>query len=534
MLGAFGGGAGLGYPQPVGGQAVCHAQGLHMKRIKGIDLNDGTASNSDLYVFAINKACGSGPFETIGYDPVSGQWTESLEDPVPTAATGPLDGFHMDMINAGGYTFSVANGIRGVLEPLRLDFQIGEFSGGLVLQRTTDLIHGQPLSVLFDELNVPNGGFCEGHPDGVPLGTPYSYDPGTGGTLAPVWGSTLVAWRDGLLIQGGSGYPQVPNITNLALFNIDPGDDVSSMAHHDLAGCSHVHTIQFTPWHPFNDFWDSSGISRLVAEMDPGGRFGTQSPRIIGLGPSQDVVVHADGLIDARGIDVYPPFVPTTSGVAIFFKIESPVRVLVTASDGRRIGADLDTGVPINDFGPAGYDSGTDEPHIYGVRDPLPGTYGVATRGTGTGAYTITSYGIDLESDDVSQVQMSGGAAPVSSSSHSFGLDGEGSLSPDSDGDTIPDAADNCSAVKNADQRDADGDGYGSLCDADFDNSCIVNFADLAIMRAAFFTSDPNANMDGLSAVDFADLALLRSRFFRPPGPSGVASLCGSTLRQKE
>ena len=93
----------------------------------------------------------------------------------------------------------------------------------------------------------------------------------------------------------------------------------------------------------------------------------------------------------------------------------------------------------------------------------------------------------------------------------------------DPDGDGIPYWRDNCTAVANPDQRDTDGDGYGNLCDADFSNDGVVNFADLAIFRARFGTTDPDADLNGDGAVNFADLAIFRSRFGQPPGPSGTA-----------
>jgi hypothetical protein len=37
---------------------------------------------------------------------------------------------------------------------------------------------------------------------------------------------------------------------------------------------------------------------------------------------------------------------------------------------------------------------------------------------------------------------------------------------PDEDGDSIPDAVDNCRSVSNPDQTDADGDGAGNACEA--------------------------------------------------------------------
>jgi hypothetical protein len=101
----------------------------------------------------------------------------------------------------------------------------------------------------------------------------------------------------------------------------------------------------------------------------------------------------------------------------------------------------------------------------------------------------------------------------------------------DSDSDGISDYEDNCVLIANGpldpdaggnSQRDTDGDGYGNICDPDFDNSGNVDFSDLAVLKSRFFTSDPDADLDGDGTVDFADLALLKSMFFGPPGPSGL------------
>lgn len=103
-------------------------------------------------------------------------------------------------------------------------------------------------------------------------------------------------------------------------------------------------------------------------------------------------------------------------------------------------------------------------------------------------------------------------------------------LAADSDADGLRDDEDNCVLAPNgpassvgAPQRDSDGDGYGNRCDADLDQSLVVNFADLAILRQVFFTLDPDADFDGDGVVNFADLATMRSAFFQPPGPSAFA-----------
>jgi hypothetical protein len=112
-------------------------------------------------------------------------------------------------------------------------------------------------------------------------------------------------------------------------------------------------------------------------------------------------------------------------------------------------------------------------------------------------------------------------------------------LDTDEDGDGLVDIADNCILIPNGpldpdaggnSQLDADGDGFGNICDPDFDNNNSVDFADLALLKSKFFTDDPDADLDGNGRVDFADLAILKSMFFNPPGPSGLAPSSGGCV----
>lgn len=103
---------------------------------------------------------------------------------------------------------------------------------------------------------------------------------------------------------------------------------------------------------------------------------------------------------------------------------------------------------------------------------------------------------------------------------------------PDADADGIPDEVDNCTNVANADQFDADDDGFGNACDADLNNDCVVNVVDLGILRTLFFLTpdapDWNAaadfNQD--SVINVVDLGIMRSAFFAAPGPSEISELC--------
>ena len=102
----------------------------------------------------------------------------------------------------------------------------------------------------------------------------------------------------------------------------------------------------------------------------------------------------------------------------------------------------------------------------------------------------------------------------------------------DSDGDGIADNEDNCTAIENSDQRDTNADGIGNACDADLNDDCSVNFADLAGLKAAFIPLpyNPDADFNGDGFVNFGDLAVMKSSFFTGtspgPGPSGVPNDC--------
>ena len=100
----------------------------------------------------------------------------------------------------------------------------------------------------------------------------------------------------------------------------------------------------------------------------------------------------------------------------------------------------------------------------------------------------------------------------------------------DSDGDQIPDNADNAIFVSNSDQRDSNGDGYGNVIDADLNGDKVIDVEDLLIFRVAFGATglidgtDPraDADFDGDGVVDVVDLLAFRGLFGKPLGASYV------------
>ncbi len=99
-------------------------------------------------------------------------------------------------------------------------------------------------------------------------------------------------------------------------------------------------------------------------------------------------------------------------------------------------------------------------------------------------------------------------------------------LDTDMDNDQVQDSQDNCTNTPNPSQLDTDADGIGNPCDADLDNDCRVDFADLAVMKSEFFSDGAASDLNGDGVTNFQDLAIFKVRIFAPPGPSGLTNLC--------
>jgi len=90
---------------------------------------------------------------------------------------------------------------------------------------------------------------------------------------------------------------------------------------------------------------------------------------------------------------------------------------------------------------------------------------------------------------------------------------------PDTDGDGIPDGADNAYLTPNPDQKDADVDGWGDASDCDADNDGRVDRAELDAFMAAFgsvpgdasFAAGYDLNHD--QHIDFADFTTFKQRW---------------------
>jgi hypothetical protein len=96
----------------------------------------------------------------------------------------------------------------------------------------------------------------------------------------------------------------------------------------------------------------------------------------------------------------------------------------------------------------------------------------------------------------------------------------------DFDGDGIEDTLDNCIEVANPNQRDTDTDGFGNICDPDFNQNNIVDPVDFSLLKSRFGQFGwPDQDLNGNGIVDPVDFSLLKQRLGQAPGPSGVRSV---------
>jgi len=103
----------------------------------------------------------------------------------------------------------------------------------------------------------------------------------------------------------------------------------------------------------------------------------------------------------------------------------------------------------------------------------------------------------------------------------------------DTDADLVPDQFDNCRLVANgpsntSNQIDANLDGYGNRCDADYNNDGFINGGDFGAFISAFNTANATIDISGDGVVNGNDFNMFVAMFNTAVGPSGL--LCAGTI----
>ncbi|MEO8680596.1 MAG: FG-GAP-like repeat-containing protein [Vicinamibacterales bacterium] len=402
-----------------------HYSGLHLATRKIVEANTGT-SGSDLKVVdneTYNFQAGffelftpGAQVKTFVYHPATGKW----ETNGPAGVTYPNSPETSHMFYNGGTTYAVnSNIIRGVVDPfhIKAGLKIGsEFSGSL------DYMLGggakEYASLMMNDANIPDvtlpPTLCGGAL--VPLvGGGFSSVGYMNGVIVDTWGSL------GLIVTA-----QPPFLTNINedMFKANGAAPTFPQPFNE---CLPTPEILFSA--PLAYYSPSTGHVNVVDRVAStslgivGSRFwGNDIVKLPAFG-RDEVETVINNIWHPMGIAGFPAKISPGYGVTLGISIQSPVNILMTDAQGRRIGMDLLTGQPVNDFGADGVDSGADtEPRYFFVRDPAPGPYTVQTVGTGDGPYTVDVYSADTATGLSSRLTHTGTAAPGSIAVHDFAL----------------------------------------------------------------------------------------------------------------
>jgi hypothetical protein len=106
-------------------------------------------------------------------------------------------------------------------------------------------------------------------------------------------------------------------------------------------------------------------------------------------------------------------------------------------------------------------------------------------------------------------------------------------IAQDGDADGVVDKRDNCVVVANPTQLDTNRDGFGNLCDTDYDDNGASGATDFGIFKAAYLSGlgdpnyDPEVDADGNGAIGASDFGVFKAYYLHFPGPSGLG--CAAT-----
>ena len=117
--------------------------------------------------------------------------------------------------------------------------------------------------------------------------------------------------------------------------------------------------------------------------------------RVLGVSGTRMVPV-ITGLANPRGIAGYPPVVGT-SGFVISIRMDATGAAELSDANGRRLGTDLLTLDPLNDFDIDGSDTGAGEVRFLAIKNARPGPYCLRTLDNGGADYAVNVYSGRLE-----------------------------------------------------------------------------------------------------------------------------------------
>lgn len=450
LLGAFPFSQPISHPDatfPFPGDMFAAVNRLHLTRQRSVQIDDNANNGlprtvtEDAYVFLAGRwnldTQTVDSLKTVRYRVASDVWEGG---PEVVQQLGFRSGLSIlpDVATNGGNTYSVgAEEFGRFKEPLRVEItaQLGGVTAGAILRVGGGYLQ-VPNSrfpiVLVDDLNVPNVDSGCPPPSPRPQFPVSTLMPIHGGSFARISFDLLAFDNQGKLVVQAGG-PSL-FLTDISKVFFDDNDNPMPNEPHftnPFAGCSVL-----MPLLEFKSmdipFFVSPALLNSVNVMatDPQGLVGTQffNGNIVRIEEAPVLPVIATGLAQPLGIGAWPPSASSGSGAVVIIRIDSPVEVLLTDANGRRLGVDA-SGQPENDFGSDGFDSGPGtHPRFYAVQNPAPGNFALQSVGTSAGPFTVHVYSADLDKPVGEHILQSGTASPGSVGKHDFTLDATGGL----------------------------------------------------------------------------------------------------------
>jgi hypothetical protein len=426
-------------PFPVGHYLV---SGLHLARVASATIddqvNDGRPQlgTDDLYVLVLGQFNPNPPFETLGvrtvrYHTASGRWDEGPAPcegaDCPPRPSGLSTGIYA--INHGGVTyFSYAGNIlRRVKDPLQT--HISGRVGGIDFDLRLSLFGGAQkfFGPVLDYVNLPHT------PSGCPPAPPVSNDMPPG--IFVMSGFFDVVFDEfgglGLVLASNSGSIGSAFPANVSEALMDKPDDLSQYFQNGNFGCQVTPAVKANFIMPLSGPAGNNTLGNLVSA--PSGLAGTQGQQVARVAPGSDqlevLASHSmfPDLVFPNGLGAFPA-TASVGGVVISIRIDSPVNVLVTGPDGRRIGVDPDTGLFVNEFRDDAFDSGPGEPRFYALRNAAPGDYSVQSVATADGPFAVHVYSADPAQPLGNHIVGRGIVSIGDINTHDFTLDPTGGI----------------------------------------------------------------------------------------------------------
>ncbi len=424
-FGWFQGRGGLppGYPEPFPGMIFQFAgPGLSLARLREVVIDDKKnhgnpfVVNEDGYLLDLTVPAGSlNSNRPVIYHVTRNLW-ENAPDLGDMLSKVQINGQGASIFFHEGTTYAARGGcLDRIKNPLSI--QASGTVGGVPFNLQLSLFgsKGEICSFILNNETVPEVNYM-----------PTCPGKGPGFSFNVMDGLTQVLYDDfngnGLTLISNSGAAGNGVLTHFSELPFDMPGDPANFFYNPNIGCLVYNQVRYTPL--YQGFYFGGPIAStpggLVAMFSEGPFSGSSLDVVDSSGKLAPIV--KSGLGPIGPVTSWPPNVSAGLTLSVLIRTDSPVDVLVTDPNGKKLG--MLNGAPVNDFGNDGADTGADShPRFYAIKSPVPGDYTVQSVGTGTGPYTVHVYAVDTSKPFGQHILSSGIASPGAMSNQNFTMD---------------------------------------------------------------------------------------------------------------